>query len=79
MREERQMLGQMITQVHQQQNELKELQSQITEKLEANNESLVAIQTSQQAIQTAQKNNLIILKIIWLKKLMITINKRLIL
>ena len=37
MREERQMLGQMITQVHQQQNELKELQSQITEKLEANN------------------------------------------
>lgn len=31
MREERQMLGQMITQVHQQQNELKELQSQITE------------------------------------------------
>ena len=72
MREERQMLGQMITQVHQQQNELKELQSQITEKLEANNESLVAI-------QTAQKNNLIILKIIWLKKLMITINKRLIL
>ena len=26
MREERQMLGQMITQVHQQQNELKELQ-----------------------------------------------------
>jgi hypothetical protein len=28
MREERQMLGQMITQVHQQQNELKELQSQ---------------------------------------------------
>ena len=72
MREERQMLGQMITQVHQQQNELKELQSQITEKLEANNESLVAIQTT-------QKNNLIILKIIWLKKLMITINKRLIL
>ena len=64
MREERQMLGQMITQVHQQQNELKELQSQITEKLKANNESLAAIQTSQQAIQTAQKNNLIILKII---------------
>ena len=43
MREERQMLGQMITQVHQQQNELKELQSQITEKLKANNESLAAI------------------------------------
>ena len=42
-------------QVHQQQNELKELQSQITEKLKANNESLAAIQTSQQAIQTAQK------------------------
>ena len=43
MREERQMLGQMITQVHQQQNELKELQSQITEKLKANNESLAAV------------------------------------
>ena len=31
MREERQMLGQMISQVHQQQTELKELQNQITE------------------------------------------------
>ncbi|MCE5090781.1 DNA-binding protein [Staphylococcus devriesei] len=55
MREERQMLGQMISQVHQQQNELKELQSQITEKLETNNQSLLAIQNSQEAIQTAQK------------------------
>ena len=30
MREERQMLGQMINQVHQQQQELKELQTDIT-------------------------------------------------
>jgi hypothetical protein len=30
MREERQMLGQMISQVHHQQQELKELQNQIT-------------------------------------------------
>lgn len=59
MREERQMLGQMITQVHQQQNELKELQSQITEKLEANNESLVAIQTAQKEQSDYTKNNLI--------------------
>ena len=59
MREERQMLGQMITQVHQQQNELKELQSQITEKLEANNESLVAIQTAQKEQSDYTKNNLV--------------------
>lgn len=59
MREERQMLGQMITQVHQQQNELKELQSQITEKLEANNESLVAIQTAQKEQSDYTKNNLL--------------------
>ncbi len=59
MREERQMLGQMITQVHQQQNELKELQSQITEKLKANNESLVAIQTAQKEQSDYTKNNLV--------------------
>lgn len=59
MREERQILGQMITQVHQQQNELKELQSQITEKLEANNESLVAIQTAQKEQSDYTKNNLV--------------------
>ena len=59
MREERQMLGQMITQVHQQQNELKELQSKITEKLEANNESLVAIQTAQKEQSDYTKNNLV--------------------
>ena len=59
MREERQMLGKMITQVHQQQNELKELQSQITEKLEANNESLVAIQTAQKEQSDYTKNNLV--------------------
>ncbi|MEJ7477628.1 hypothetical protein WL509_13960, partial [Staphylococcus saprophyticus] len=40
MREERQMLGQMISQVHHQQQELKELQSQITSKIDANTESL---------------------------------------
>ncbi len=55
MREERQMLGQMISQVHQQQTELKELQNQITEKLDTHNQSLLAIQNSQEAIQTAQK------------------------
>lgn len=59
MREERQMLGKMITQVHQQQNELKELQSQITEKLETNNESLVAIQTAQKEQSDYTKNNLV--------------------
>ena len=59
MREERQMLGQMITQVHQQQNELKELQSQITEKLKANNESLAAIQTAQKEQSDYTKNNLV--------------------
>ena len=47
MREERQMLGQMISQVHQQQTELKELQNQITEKLDTHNQSLLAIQNSQ--------------------------------
>ena len=64
MREERQMLGQMISQVHQQQTELKELQNQITEKLDTHNQSLLAIQNSQEAIQTAQKSNLNTLKII---------------
>lgn len=40
MREERQMLGQMINQVHQQQQELKDLQTEITNKIDANTESL---------------------------------------
>ncbi|MEQ6029231.1 hypothetical protein [Staphylococcus saccharolyticus] len=55
MREERQMLGQMVNQVHQQQQELKELQTNITTKIDANTESLKLIQTSQEAIQTSQK------------------------
>ena len=65
MREERQMLGQMIDQVHQQQTELKELQNQITEKLDTHNQSLLAIQNSQEAIQNSKeqseytKNNLV--------------------
>ena len=48
MREERQMLGQMINQVHQQQQELKDLQTEITNKIDANTESLKTIQTSQE-------------------------------
>ena len=58
MREERQMLGQMINQVHHQQQELKELQTDITTKLESNAQSLKSIQNSQEAIQSAQNNNL---------------------
>ncbi|HDD2800483.1 TPA: hypothetical protein PAT13_001596 [Staphylococcus aureus] len=54
MREERHLLGQMMNQVHQQQQELKELQNQITSKIDSNSESLKAIQTSQEAIQEAQ-------------------------
>ena len=55
MREERQMLGQMINQVHHQQQELKELQTDITTKLESNAQSLKSIQNSQEAIQSAQE------------------------
>lgn len=55
MREERQMLGQMINQVHQQQQELKNLQTDITSKIDANTESLKSIQTSQKAIQSSQE------------------------
>lgn len=57
MREERQMLGQMISQVHYQQQELKELQNQITSKIDANTESLKAIQTTQDAIQSTQQSH----------------------
>lgn len=57
MREERQMLGQMISQVHHQQQELKELQNQITSKIDANTESLKAIQTTQDAIQSTQQSH----------------------
>ncbi|MCG1666182.1 hypothetical protein K4V17_07230 [Staphylococcus epidermidis] len=55
MREERQMLGQMINQVHHQQQELKELQTDITTKLESNAQSFKSIQNSQEAIQSAQE------------------------
>ena len=55
MREERQMLGQMINQVHQQQQELKDLQTEITNKIDANTESLKTIQSSQEAIQSSQE------------------------
>lgn len=54
MREERHLLGQIMNQVHQQQQELKELQNQLTSKIDSNSESLKAIQTSQEAIQEAQ-------------------------
>ncbi|HDG8725497.1 TPA: hypothetical protein PBT63_001714 [Staphylococcus aureus] len=54
MREERHLLGQMMNQVHQQQQEFKELQNQLTTKIDSNSESLKAIQTSQEAIQEAQ-------------------------
>ncbi|HEA6022366.1 TPA: hypothetical protein RXF73_000032 [Staphylococcus aureus] len=54
MREEGHLLGQMMNQVHQQQQELKELQNQLTSKIDSNSESLKAIQTSQEAIQEAQ-------------------------
>lgn len=54
MREERHLLGQMMNQVHQQQQELKELQNQLTTKIDSNSESLKAIQTSQEAIQETQ-------------------------
>ncbi|ELG8226852.1 TPA: hypothetical protein ACWX0R_001450 [Staphylococcus aureus] len=54
MREERHLLGQMMNQVHQQQQELKELQNQLTSKIDSNSESLKAIQISQEAIQEAQ-------------------------
>ncbi|MFZ8491060.1 hypothetical protein ACO1NL_13120 [Staphylococcus aureus] len=54
MRQERHLLGQMMNQVHRQQQELKELQNQLTTKIDSNSESLKAIQTSQEAIQEAQ-------------------------
>lgn len=54
MREERQMLGHMISQVNQQQQELKELQQQITNKLEDHATSLQTIQNTQESIQQVQ-------------------------
>ena len=55
MREDRQMLGQMMTQVHQQQQELKALQTQLTTKIDDNTASIKAIQTSQEDLANAQK------------------------
>ncbi|EKU48209.1 hypothetical protein [Staphylococcus massiliensis] len=56
MREERKVLGQMIHQIHQQQNELKGVQGEITSKLEENTETLKAIETSSASHQEAVKN-----------------------
>lgn len=53
MREERQMLGQMVSQVHQQQEELKALQQKLHTELEASNKSLELLTTAQQQ-QTEQ-------------------------
>ncbi len=59
MREERHLLGQMMNQVHQQQQELKELQNQLTSKIDSNSESLKAIQEAQasQAKVLAESTN----------------------
>lgn len=54
MRDERQMLGQMINQVHHQQQELHKMQNQITSQLEENTESLKAIQSSTDEIKSTQ-------------------------
>lgn len=53
MREERQLLGQMISQVHKQQEELKSLHNQLNSQLETNTKSLNAITESQKQ-QTEQ-------------------------
>ncbi len=47
MREERQMLGQMVSQVHQQQEELKALHTQLNQQLESNSKSLESLTASQ--------------------------------
>ncbi len=59
MRQERHLLGQMMNQVHQQQQELKELQNQLTTKIDSNSESLKAIQEAQasQAKVLAESTN----------------------
>ncbi|MCE4966418.1 DNA-binding protein [Staphylococcus chromogenes] len=53
MREERQLLGQMISQVHQQQEELKALHNQLNNQLETNTKSLNAM-TEHQKLQAEQ-------------------------
>ncbi|MBI5975042.1 DNA-binding protein [Staphylococcus canis] len=55
MREERQMLGQMVSQVHQQQEELKALHNQLKQQLETSNQSLATI-TEAQKQHTEQMN-----------------------
>lgn len=57
MREERQMLGQMISQVHQQQKDLQTLQQQMTEKLDQHAETLKSIETAQQEHAKAVADN----------------------
>ncbi|MGV3245148.1 DNA-binding protein [Staphylococcus sp. 11261D007BR] len=53
MREERQMLGQMVSQVHQQQEELKALHNKLNDQLETSNQSLATL-TEAQKQQTEQ-------------------------
>lgn len=57
MREERQMLGQMISQVHQQQKDLQTLQQQMTDKLEQHEKTLKAIETAQKDQAKAVQDN----------------------
>lgn len=57
MREERQMLGQMISQVHQQQKDLQNLQQQMTDKLDRHAETLKAIETAQKEHAKAVSDN----------------------
>ncbi|MDT4011587.1 MULTISPECIES: hypothetical protein [Staphylococcus] len=57
MREERQMLGQMISQVHQQQKDLQTLQQQMTDKLGQHEKTLKAIETAQKDQAKAVQDN----------------------
>lgn len=57
MREERQMLGQMISQVHQQQKDLQTLQQQMTDKLDQHEQTLKAIETAQKDQAKAVQDN----------------------
>ncbi|PTJ90308.1 hypothetical protein [Staphylococcus simulans] len=57
MREERQMLGQMISQVHQQQKDLQTLQQQMTDKLDQHEKTLKAIETAQKVQAKAVQDN----------------------
>ena len=57
MREERQMLGQMISQVHQQQKDLQTLQQQMTDKLDQHEKTLKSIETAQKDQAKAVQDN----------------------